>query len=212
MQVQPMQQQMQPPQVYQPQEVQEPEDPKRQLCRRLSKASYLESVPELVTEAAQSHAAILQTWPAIFEQRGFSAFTAALTVAPGVEVLLVAFRGTVGTPEWLSYPEALAGEPFMTVEGLTGFAPFVDAVHKVMYDGGLHVLKSSSEGSQWEQSRVITPVAQLVPLRLVTFGSWVRNSVKSHDLGFFLTSCLPEESDFTVDEEKRMLNSSRYSK
>lgn len=135
MQVQPPQQ-MHPPQMLPPQETQEPEDPKRQLCRRLSKASYLESVHELVAEATQSYAAILQTWPAIFEHRGFSAFTAALTVAPGFEVLLVSFRGTVGTPEWLSYPGALAGEPFMCVEGLTGFAPFVDAVQKVMFDDG----------------------------------------------------------------------------
>lgn len=109
----------------------EPEDVKRLLCKHLSKASYNKNVADLIADTWQTQAVILQTWPALHEGEGFSAFTAMLPLGP-VSALVVLFRGTKGTPEWLSYPEALAtGELLRSMEGLTGFTPFVDTLEQV---------------------------------------------------------------------------------
>lgn len=107
------------------------EDLKRLLCKHLSKASYREDVHDLVADTRQTQAVILQTWSALHEAEGFSAFIAMLPLGQG-SALVVSFRGTQGTPEWLSYPQALTnGEPLRPMEGLTGFSPFVDTLERV---------------------------------------------------------------------------------
>lgn len=104
---------------------------KRAVCKKLSHAAYRSNIEELVAEASEVGAIVRQTWPAIGGGRGFAAFTATLSLGNTGEAVVVAFRGTKGATEWMTYPHAFAREVVRTVEGLTAFTPFVDALEEV---------------------------------------------------------------------------------
>lgn len=60
-------------------------------------------VKELHQKALVSGAKLQMTWPARYYKTGFAALTALVDLGGDEDVLVVAFRGTVGISEWMEY-------------------------------------------------------------------------------------------------------------
>lgn len=108
---------------------------KEQCCKKLcAETSIIVTTDELCEDASTVGARVQQTWPPTHGGSGFSAFSAKVEVESGGgrEILVVVFRGTRGTMEWLQYPlSAVSGDPIATIEGLRVFSVWADILEKV---------------------------------------------------------------------------------
>lgn len=105
---------------------------KERCCSKLCKdACYREDIKDLREDAQSVDAQVRQTWPPTRGGEGFSAFSAKVTHG-GRDVLVVIFRGTHNTPEWLRYPSTLRPRGGLrSIEGLQVFSVWADVLNKV---------------------------------------------------------------------------------
>lgn len=87
-------------------------------------------VDELRQKALVCGSKLQMTWPARYHKIGFAALTALIDLGADEDVLVVAFRGTLGISEWMEYRSLLK----------CNFSPLFNKTDKVVLPIWMNVL------------------------------------------------------------------------